>query len=381
MLSVALKKRLDTLAKSSVPKVKGANIPKASTSVPSHASRLIVRNIPFNATEQDLRAVFLPYGPIYSIHIPNDDRPAKPRVEGEPEHEQPHPTSRRTKGFAFVWMLSKKDAERAMEGCNGMTLRSGMADELVRDKQKRKKVRRLEKKQAEAEKQKKAKEGGKDEGSDEEEASGDDEEMDVDDDAKRMERVIAVDWALSKDKWEKEKAKLEEDDADAKMSGSSADEDSESEDSGSGGSSDEVEDSASDDDDSDDLEEDDDDDGDRGQPTRPSLPAPEEGTTLFVRNIPFEATDDDLRTLCVFFLVLLGTVLIENFKIPSIWSSPVCTHCDGSYHRSLQRYRLCVLLERCRRRPCCSPKRALASGNVWGFNKCSMSLIPFWKII
>jgi len=194
-------------------------------------------------------------------------------------------------------MLSKKDAERAMEGCNGMTLRSGMADELVKDKQKRKKVRRLEKKEAEVEKQRKAKESGKEQGSDEEEVSGDDEEMDVDnDDAKRMERVIAVDWVLSKDKWEKEKAKLEEDDVDAKMSGSS-DEDSENDESGPSSSSDEDDDSASSDDGSDDLEEDDDDDDDRGQPTRPALPAPEEGTTLFVRNIPFEATDDDLRTL------------------------------------------------------------------------------------
>ena len=30
---------------------------------------------------------------------------------------------------------------------------------------------------------------------------------------------------------------------------------------------------------------------------RPSLPLPEAGTTLFIRNLPFLATEDELRTL------------------------------------------------------------------------------------
>ncbi|KAJ3911057.1 hypothetical protein F5877DRAFT_73470 [Lentinula edodes] len=48
LLSVELKKRLDNITKSM----------SCST-----------RNIPFNTSQQDLRALFLPYGPIYSIHI------------------------------------------------------------------------------------------------------------------------------------------------------------------------------------------------------------------------------------------------------------------------------------------------------------------------
>jgi nucleolar protein 4 len=58
-------------------------------------------------------------------------------------------------------MSSKKDAEKAIEGCNGMTVRAGTA------------------------------------------ASSNNK--------RATERVIAVDWALSKDKWEAEKAKIEED--------------------------------------------------------------------------------------------------------------------------------------------------------------------------
>ena len=49
-------------------------------------------------------------------------------------------------------------------------------------------------------------------------------------------------------------------------------------------------------------EEDEDDDSqprsdDEEEPVKPTLPPPETGNTLFVRNVPFEATEDDLRTL------------------------------------------------------------------------------------
>ena len=186
LLSVTLKKRLDTLAKPSAPSKKDA-------AAPSHASRLIVRNIPFNATEQDLRAVFLPYGPIHSVHIPTSQKVEK--EEGENATGKP-----RTKGFAFVWMLSRKDAERAMEGCNGITVRAGTAETLVSDKQKRKKQRRIELKMEAADK-----------GEEDEEmadAQEEEEKEEVVDDKRATERVIAVDWALSKDKWKEEKAKI-----------------------------------------------------------------------------------------------------------------------------------------------------------------------------
>ncbi|KAH7926597.1 RNA-binding domain-containing protein [Leucogyrophana mollusca] len=290
LLSVTLKKRLESLAK--VPAKKAAAGP-----APSRASRLIVRNLPFDITEQDLRAVFLPHGPIHSIHIPTS-APDAPKDEGDPDGGES--SKPRAKGFAFVWMLSKKDAENALEKCNGMKVKAGMAEDMVSDKQKKKKQRREEKKRAQtvnvedgegitATENKEEAEGGK-------------------------ERVIAVDWALSKEKWQEEKAKLEEaqegeDVEDVEMADvkseediSQGDDDSESESEDEDEDGDEVQ-LGVHEGDADDLE-DSSDDEDHGHedvenepPAKPQLPPPETGTTLFIRNIPFAATEDELRAL------------------------------------------------------------------------------------
>lgn len=169
----------------------------------------------------------------------------------------------RVKGFGFVWMLDKKDAEKAIEKINGTTL-------------------------------------GKKEG---------------DSNAKGKERTIAVDWALSKEKWNTEKQNMEEDQE--MRSGSTAEDDDNTDedemnssgedddhDDGDGGSSeagdvldseDETEKSNSEDDDDDTHE-------------RPRLPAPDTGNTLFIRNLPFTATEDELRTLYVDFMSLEAAV-------------------------------------------------------------------------
>src|SRR6201999_3274954 len=112
LLSVTLKKRLDSVAKPTAVK-KGVH-------TPSRSSRLIVRNLPFDATEQDLRALFLPYGTIYSIHMPQAVSSSAhasaviPTTEGEIKTEATEaeiPPRSRGKGFAFVWMWAKKEAE------------------------------------------------------------------------------------------------------------------------------------------------------------------------------------------------------------------------------------------------------------------------------
>ena len=220
---------------------------KVSAAVPSHASRLIIRNLPFNATEQDLRAAFLPYGPIHSIQIPTDDKMTKK------DDVPPAATASkkvRTKGFAFVWMSNKKDAVKAIEGCNGMTLRAGTAESS--------------------------------------------------DNKRATERVIAVDWALSKDKWEAEKAKIEEDAVLHESSESEDDAEDEKSCSGEENSDDGDEGhlglhtGEEEDNNSNAGSEDEENDEER---VKPQLPQPEAGTTLFIRNIPFNATEDELRTL------------------------------------------------------------------------------------
>ena len=228
------------------------------------------------------------------MHIPLDDKPA-PKVEGHAESSTTAATRRpRTRGFAFIWMLSRKDAERAIEGCNGVVVRAGTAETLVMDKQKRKKVKRLEKKAAAAAAG--VKEGGEEAGEDDVDEDEDMEKEEKEKDDKRAtERVIAVDWALSKDKWKEEKAKIQEDEDEEMASPPSDSEDDESEDglgvhSGSDDNDDDAGDSQLDDED------------DNGEePVKPQLPPPETGTTLFIRNIPFNATEDELRTLYVVF--------------------------------------------------------------------------------
>ena len=278
LLSVTLKKRLDGLAKPLANLQKGK---KASVgSAPTHASRLIVRNLPFDVTEQDLRAVFLPYGPIHEIHIPRQTTDAE---AGQAENTA---STRKlcSRGFAFVWMLSKKDAEKAIQECNGSVIRAGTAQSLVSDKQKKKKERRLEMKRLKTAAARKK--GG------ESDAESDD---DIEDREMETERVIAVDWALSKDRWKEEQTKIEDhemndvsesdDDADSSDSGSGADEEGLGL---HGGSEDDSDGSAS--------ESEDENDGDEER-VKPQLPHPETGSTVFIRNIPFDATEDELRTL------------------------------------------------------------------------------------
>ena len=314
LLSATLKKRLDGLAKAA--KTKPAKLssssPQKSTPTsksglaPNRNSRLIVRNLPFDVSEQDLLAIFLPYGPIHSVHIPfaSDVKHEDDTVKAEKEEGKPLVHSKqRSKGFAFVWFLSRKDAEKAMEGCNGMIVEAGVAETLVSDKQKKKKQRREEKKlKAKA----KAIEKGEDAAVDEDEDEGGGE-------GNYGKRTIAVDWALSKDKWEAEKAKLEEAQAqkggeDVRMDGESVSSDSEDEqeesegeenDSGEqlGVHDDDSGASGSDSDEKDSSAEEGDEDEEAQKPVKPTLPAPEVGTTVFIRNVPFEATEDELRTL------------------------------------------------------------------------------------
>ena len=263
MISAALKKRVDNLQKPVAPTSGHAtSSPKSQTVLqlaPNRANRLIVRNIPFDIREEDIKAMFLPSGPIHSIDIPKNE-------------------NGRAKGFAFVWMMSKGDAQRALEKCNGMEIRAGMAEQLVQAKQKKKKQVRIEEKISKENVRKEEEKA-------EEEVAG-------------VGRVIAVDWALSKDRWEEAKVKMRVDEGMEMSEGDTeGKEDSEDEgDSGSGSGVGEEEDS--------DFEEGSEGGGDEGnvkgeggKPQKPELPPPEAGTTLFVRNIPFEATEDELRVL------------------------------------------------------------------------------------
>ena len=67
--------------------------------------KIYVGNLSFDVTEDEIAAEFGTYGKVESVAVPSD------RLSGRP------------RGFAFVEMASKAEAEAAIEGLNGKTLR------------------------------------------------------------------------------------------------------------------------------------------------------------------------------------------------------------------------------------------------------------------
>jgi len=66
--------------------------------------KLFVGNFPFSTTEADLQALFAPYGNIESVTVVTD------RQTG------------RSRGFGFVEMSDRSEAEKAIEALNGKDL-------------------------------------------------------------------------------------------------------------------------------------------------------------------------------------------------------------------------------------------------------------------
>ncbi len=67
--------------------------------------KIYVGNLSFDVTEDELAAEFGTYGKVESVAIPTD------KISGRP------------KGFAFVEMASKAEAEAAITGLNGQTFK------------------------------------------------------------------------------------------------------------------------------------------------------------------------------------------------------------------------------------------------------------------
>ena len=67
--------------------------------------RIYVGNLSYDMTEEELQQEFLAYGEVTSVSILTD------KLSGRP------------KGFGFVEMASKSEAEAAIEGLNGKTLK------------------------------------------------------------------------------------------------------------------------------------------------------------------------------------------------------------------------------------------------------------------
>lgn len=222
-----------------------------------------MRNLHFAIISIDLFAAFSPCGAIQSIDIPIDN----------------HGKGR---GFAFVWFIHQKSAELALKRINGKLLYPGFGAERIKEGGEGKKQTR----------QRLKKEG---------------EEL------KDQGRPVAVDWAVSKDQFENAQQQAGDEKA-ASSSSNSNDTKADVVQEVSGDSSEEdfsaIEDNPIEEDSDEEVGEDYDGDSD----ITPVQESEEEnsvtdnnkqkqkdvGTTLFVRNVQFEATEDELYTLCVF---------------------------------------------------------------------------------
>ncbi|TIC10731.1 hypothetical protein E3Q14_02644 [Wallemia mellicola] len=219
----------------------------------SRRSRLIVRNLNFNITRDDLKATFIPFGDIHSITLPT--------IEAKDG-------SLHNKGYGFVWYTFYHDAQKAIDGMNGKSVKMATSEADVAAAGGTKKQRKKIAKDIEA-------------------------------------RPVAVDWALSKDQWENEqKAEEKDEKADEKDDEKMEDASDKSDESG---SEDEEEEEENEDQSPENSEIDDDEimeelenesgteeSGDEDDEEEAKAPPLEDGLTLFVRNIPFEATQEDL---------------------------------------------------------------------------------------
>ncbi len=66
-------------------------------------TKIYVGNLPFSATEDEIRTLFSQHGTVESVALPNDRETGRPR------------------GFGFVEM-SRADADRAIQAVNGQTV-------------------------------------------------------------------------------------------------------------------------------------------------------------------------------------------------------------------------------------------------------------------
>lgn len=200
-------------------------------------------------TVDDLRAIFLPYGALYDVSVPLTD-----------DHD-----SARGRGFAFVWFVSKSDAAKAMDAINGIQLRHGAAEQAFLKKAKGKKGREAAK-----------------------------EELKNVQATAQPARPVAVDWSLSQKDWlargeaTEEQVDEVEDEPLEKDTPASLKRTRDERDNNEGVNTDEEQ-------ELDEIIENEV--PDSNAPQVPRLASTDVGTTLFIRNLPYHATEDELKAL------------------------------------------------------------------------------------
>jgi len=241
------------------------------------AGRLIVRNLAFDATTKHLRKAFEPLGTLTDVNVPT-----KVNSAGDPVG----------KGFAFVQYADRDTAEKAIATLNGTKICGrGVAVDWVVDSQLYSILTREDEQQRE--KQEAAQERAAQTGGEA--------------DAKKQKKKKA-----EPEKKVKKKAKGEEDDDEDEEDDKMGDDDSHKKEVSRMKKlmNDDKDEDSDDDDDEDEEEEEEEKEGDTKK--RDTGHDIGEKKTIFVRNVPFDATEEDLRGLFKKFGKLRSVKLVKD---------------------------------------------------------------------
>lgn len=268
----------------------------------SHGSTLFVSNLPYDATSTDLQTTFSDLAPVrYAFVVSN-------KGSGE------------SKGFGYVSFSIKEDAQTAFdtvstEGIeiNGRKLRVKWADKKMdkgrfesskehvakgkKPEVKNQEVKKQEVKKQEVKKHEVKKQEVKKQKAIKQETKKHRQEVHKPEEKAKLEDVDENE-AESNDVEEGDVKMVDVEDSEAELSGAEDDEEEQL-----GLHEDEHSDEDEDDEDEDDEDEDNDEkeaisaEHHHRRPMKPQLPQTDTGTTLFIRNIPFIATEDELRAL------------------------------------------------------------------------------------
>ncbi|XP_054150069.1 RNA-binding protein 28 [Melozone crissalis] len=264
---------------------------------PSRKARLILRNLSFQCSEEELQALFAPFGPVVELNLPR-------KPDGTP------------RGFAFVQLRNLREAAAALRGLNGAQIKGrplAVDWAVAKDKyqgtqgapktpegeEKGEENKEKEEEEEEEEEEEKEENEGKDEEDEEDEDEEEEEEQKEAAQAPRQtpKRGSGARAGLG----HRKKKKVEEDEEEEEDEEKDEDEEDEDEE---------------DEEDEDEEDEDEEEGPPRRRRQRPSDVA--EGRTVFIRNLSFDTEEEELEESLAQFggLCYVRLVLHPNTGTP-----------------------------------------------------------------
>ncbi|XP_057878668.1 RNA-binding protein 28 [Melospiza georgiana] len=266
---------------------------------PSRKARLILRNLSFQCSEEELRALFAPFGPVVELNLPR-------KPDGTP------------RGFAFVQLRNLREAAAALRGLNGAQLKGRpLAVDWAVAKDKYQGTQGPPKTPEGKEKGEGKKEMEEEEEEEEEEDEGKDEENEEEEEEEEEEEAAQAPRQSPKrgsgaraGLGHRKKKKVEEDEDEEDEEEEEQEEDEEK---------DEDEEDEDEEDEEGEDEDEDDEDEEEEPPRRRQRPSDvAEGRTVFIRNLSFDTEEEELEESLAKFggLCYVRLVLHPNTGTP-----------------------------------------------------------------